>query len=323
MKNDIINAVEVTGLEKKFGRFTAVNRISFSVKPGEIFGFLGPNGAGKTTAIRMLCGILAPTSGTGRVGGYDIASQPDLIKQNIGYMSQRFSLYDDLTVEENINFYSGIYRVPAEKKSARKEWVLRMAGLEQLRASRTSILAGGWKQRLALGCAIIHEPKILFLDEPTAGVDPIARQMFWKLIKEMSNSGVTVFVTTHYMDEAENCDRLALIYDGNIIATGTPNRLKTELMKESVLAVSLDRPEEWIEPFNRLKSVKETALFGTVLHAIVDDEPVATAAIKELMAKEPGLDYRIKRIEPSLEDVFVSLIKSSAKLKVPNEPDQD
>jgi ABC-2 type transport system ATP-binding protein len=228
-------------------------------------------------------------------------------------MSQRFSLYEDLTVEENINFYSGIYSVPADKKKERKEYIIRMAGLENLRTSRTGILSTGWKQRLALGCAIIHEPGILFLDEPTAGVDPIARQMFWKLIKDMAKRGVTIFVTTHYMDEAENCDRLALIYNGDIIATGTPNQLKTEFMKEDVLSISIPQPEEWIERLNKLNTIRETALFGTMLHAIVDNEKSATGSIKELFARDKAFDYEVRRIQPSLEDVFVSLIKSYNK----------
>lgn len=230
--NDI--TVSVHDLEKKFGDFTAVNRINFEVSRGEIFGFLGPNGAGKSTTIRMLCGILAPTSGEGHVGGYDINREQELIKQNIGYMSQKFSLYEDLSVEENIDFYSGIYKVPKKYRKEREEWIIRMAGLEEFRANLTGTLSGGWKQRLALGCAIIHQPKIIFLDEPTSGVDPIARNNFWALIKQMASEGVTVFVTTHYMDEAQNCERLALIYKGAIIATGEPADLKAQCMKESL-----------------------------------------------------------------------------------------
>ncbi len=198
----------------------AVDRVSFEVAQGEIFGFLGPNGAGKSTTIRMLCGILAPSGGTGTVAGFDIRTQPEQIKANIGYMSQRFSLYEDLTVEENIDFYSGIYRIPAAKKRQRKEWVIEMAGLAEHRHALTAVLSGGWKQRLALGCAILHEPPIIFLDEPTSGVDPISRRQFWDLIYELSGQGVTVFVTTHYMDEAEYCDRLGLIYRGELIAAG-------------------------------------------------------------------------------------------------------
>lgn len=306
--NDI--AVKVEKLEKKFGDFTAVNRISFEVKRGEIFGFLGPNGAGKSTTIRMLCGILTPTSGNGSVGGYDINTQQELIKQNIGYMSQRFSLYEDLTVEENIGFYSGIYKVPKKIRKDREEWIIKMAGIEAFRSNLTATLAGGWKQRLALGCAIIHEPKIIFLDEPTSGVDPIARNNFWNLIKEMAKQGVTVFVTTHYMDEAENCDRLALIYRGDIIAMGAPEGLKIECMKEDVLKISVSRPEEWIERLEELESVKEAALFGTVLHAIVKDAREATFAITELFSSKGIRDYSIEKIKASLEDVFVSLIES-------------
>ena len=306
-------AVSVEKLEKKFGDFTAVNKIYFQVKRGEIFGFLGPNGAGKSTTIRMLCGILAPTSGTGRVGGYDINRKQELIKQNIGYMSQKFSLYEDLTVEENIDFYSGIYKVPKEKRKERKEWVIRMAGIGAFRSNLTSTLAGGWKQRLALGCAIIHEPRIIFLDEPTSGVDPIARNNFWSLIKEMASNGVTVFVTTHYMDEAENCNRLALIYKGDIIAMGKPSELKVECMKEDVLKISVPDPEAWIDEFSKLESVKEVALFGNALHAIVKNAPQAMNIITEIFAQEGRKDYSIEKIQASLEDVFVSLIESYDK----------
>jgi len=215
-------AVSVNSLEKKFGSFTAVNKIDFSVNRGEIFGFLGPNGAGKSTTIRMLCGIITPTSGTGTVGGFDINKEQEKIKENIGYMSQKFSLYDDLTVEENIDFYSGIYKIPKSEIAQRKNEIIKLADIEALRHSPTRILSGGWKQRLALGCALIHKPNIIFLDEPTSGVDPITRANFWSIIKSLAQKGVTVFVTTHYMDEAENCDRMTLIYKGTIIAMGTP-----------------------------------------------------------------------------------------------------
>ena len=235
-----VTAVMVRDLEKRFGAFVAVNRISFEVKRGEIFGFLGPNGAGKSTTIRMLCGILAPSGGAGMVAGLDIRTRQEEIKSQIGYMSQKFSLYEDLTVEENIDFYSGIYGIASEKKQARKEWVLRMAGLQAHRRSRTGILSGGWKQRLSLGCAILHEPPVIFLDEPTSGVDPISRRRFWDLIYELAGKGVTVFVTTHYMDEAEYCDRIALIYRGELIAMGAPSALKTEKMLEDGIEVSME-----------------------------------------------------------------------------------
>jgi ABC-2 type transport system ATP-binding protein len=228
-------AVVLDHLTKRFDSFTAVDAVSLSVPKGQIFGFLGPNGAGKSTTIRMLCGILEPTSGSGSVAGFDIATQPERIKENIGYMSQRFSLYEDLTVEENIAFYGGIYRIPAQRLKERAEWVIRMAGLTERRHSKAGELSGGWRQRLALGCAILHEPAIVFLDEPTSGVDPLSRRTFWELIRSMAADGVTVFVTTHYMDEAEFCDRLALIYHGELVAVGTPQELKQEQVRAGVL----------------------------------------------------------------------------------------
>jgi ABC-2 type transport system ATP-binding protein len=221
-------AVSLNRLSKRFGDFIAVDNISLTVPKGQIFGFLGPNGAGKSTTIRMLCGILPPSSGEGTVAGFDIAREPERIKENIGYMSQRFSLYEDLTVEENIAFYAGVYRLTPDKRRERTSWVITMAGLTDRRSSRAGELSGGWRQRLALGCAILHEPAIIFLDEPTAGVDPLSRRKFWELIYSLADSGVTVFVTTHYMDEAENCDCLALIYRGRLVAIGTPEELKRE-----------------------------------------------------------------------------------------------
>ena len=245
MNNDANNqAVVVENLEKRFGSFVAVDRVSFQVRRGEVFGFLGPNGAGKSTTIRMLCGILRPTAGRGTVAGFDIRTEQEQIKANIGYMSQKFSLYQDLTVEENIDFYSGIYCIPREKKQERKDWVIEMSGLAQHRRHLTSTLSGGWKQRLALGCAILHEPPILFLDEPTSGVDPISRRQFWDLIYDMSGRGVTVFVTTHYMDEAEYCNRLGLIYRGELIALGTPHELKVQSAGASSGTESLPTLEE-------------------------------------------------------------------------------
>jgi ABC-2 type transport system ATP-binding protein len=219
-------AVVTESLVKRFGNFVAVDQVSLQVARGEIFGFLGPNGAGKSTTIRILCGLLAPTSGSATVNGFDVARDPESVKKNIGYMSQKFSLYDDLTVEENIEFFSGVYGVPKEHRAGRREHALRMAGLEEKHGTMTRLLAGGWKQRLALGCAILHEPPILFLDEPTSGVDPIARRMFWDLIYQLSRDGHTVFVSTHYMDEAEYCHRLALMYRGRVVALGSPAELK-------------------------------------------------------------------------------------------------
>ncbi|MBF0303675.1 MAG: ABC transporter ATP-binding protein [Desulfamplus sp.] len=241
-------AVRVDNLTRRFGDFTAVNKISFEVPKGEIFGFLGPNGAGKSTTIRMLCGLLEPTEGTGTVAGFDVKTEAEEIKQHIGYMSQKFSLYEDLTVEENINLYGGIYGLRGKRLEKRKMWAIEMAGLKDHRKSLTAILSGGWKQRLALACAILHEPPIIFLDEPTSGVDPISRRGFWDLIYEMAERGITIFVTTHYMDEAEYCDRIALIYGGEMIAIGTPMELKTELMQQRGNIIDKDKSEQDIMP---------------------------------------------------------------------------
>ena len=309
-------AVSVENLKKNFDGFTAVNGISFQVKTGQIFGFLGPNGAGKSTTIRMLCGILMPTSGTGHVAGFDISNQQEEIKKNIGYMSQKFSLYEDLSVEENIDFYSGIYKIPKAIRKERKEWIIKMAGIEEFRNNLTGTLSGGWKQRLALGCAIIHEPRIVFLDEPTSGVDPIARNNFWNLIKVIAKQGVTVFVTTHYMDEANNCDILALIYKGAIIAQGTPLELMTQSMKEDVLRISMPEAQAWVQKITGLDSVKECALFGAGLHAVVKDARLASGQISGLFSREGVKDYKIEKIQATLEDVFVSLIESFDKAGV-------
>ena len=310
-------AVAVKDLERRFGGFIAVNRVSFEVPRGEIFGFLGPNGAGKSTTIRMLCGILAPSGGTGTVAGFDILAQAEQIKSHIGYMSQKFSLYEDLTVEENIDFYGGIYRIPAGKRAERKEWAIEMAGLKEHRHSKTVTLSGGWKQRLALGCAILHEPPIIFLDEPTSGVDPISRRKFWELIYQLSAGGVTVFVTTHYMDEAEYCDRLGLIYRGELIASGTPEALKTELMKEDLLEVLCERPQDAMAYIEKIGGVKEVALFGKGLHVVVQDAATAIAAIGRTLAERAYRVERVEQIVPSLEDVFVSLIEARDRAEKP------
>ncbi|WP_447976953.1 ATP-binding cassette domain-containing protein [Candidatus Nitrospira bockiana] len=311
-------AVEIHDLEKRFGSFVAVNRISLRVKPGEIFGFLGPNGAGKSTTIRMLCGLLAPSGGSGRVAGFDIRTEAERIKSHIGYMSQKFSLYEDLTVEENIDFYSGIYRIPEGKKAERKEWVIGMAGLARHRASRTAVLSGGWKQRLALGCAILHEPPIIFLDEPTSGVDPISRRSFWDLIYELAGRGVTVFVTTHYMEEAEYCDRLGLIYRGELIASGTPDELKTRYMQDDVIDVLCEQPQDAMPLLGTVKGVKEAALFGKGLHVVVDRAVEGVIpAITERLVEHNLAVARAERIVPSLEDVFVSLIEARDRLERP------
>ncbi|MDP2928825.1 MAG: ABC transporter ATP-binding protein [Candidatus Omnitrophota bacterium] len=306
-------AVSVQNLEKKFGAFTAVNRINFDVNKGEIFGFLGPNGAGKSTTIRMLCGIITPTSGTGTVGGFDIMKEQEKIKQNIGYMSQKFSLYDDLTVEENINFYGGIYKLSKHDRDERKEKIIKLAGIEAFRSSPTKTLSGGWKQRLALGCSLIHKPRIIFLDEPTSGVDPITRANFWGIIKDLAKEGVTVFVTTHYMDEAENCDRMTLIYKGTIIAMGTPEEMKTKFMKSEIIQIRVDTPEMWTGRLSTVEGVEEAALFGSAIHVVSPEAKKTMPLITELFEREGLKNYKIAKIKASLEDVFVSLIEDYDK----------
>jgi len=302
-------AVTVKNLEKRFGSFIAVNRVSLEVRKGQIFGFLGPNGAGKSSTIRMLCGILTPTAGSGTVAGLDIRTQTEAIKSHIGYMSQKFSLYEELTVEENIDFFSGIYRVPANKKKTRKEWVLNMAGLQEHRRAITGSLSGGWKQHLALGCAVLHEPPIIFLDEPTSGVDPVSRRKFWELIHEMANNGITIFVTTHYMDEAEYCDELVLIYRGEVIASGPPQRLKTERMREQVINVRCERPQDAMDLIAKIKEVDEVALFGNGLHVVTAHEGSVINTIHTLLPPQGFAVHTVETIIPSLEDVFVSLVE--------------
>lgn len=318
-------AVEVEDLVKKFGIFTAVDHLSLKVPVGEIFGFLGPNGAGKSTTIRMLCGILTPTSGKGKVAGFDIYKETELIKQNIGYMSQKFSLYEDLTVGENIDFYAGIYRLSPALKRERKEWVLQMAGLKDRQHQLTLTLAVGWKQRLALGCAILHRPTILFLDEPTSGVDPLSRRQFWDLIYAMAGQGVTVFVTTHYMDEAEYCDRLALINQGRIIALGTPGELKSGYMEGAVWELETDRLvatlrylKEEAGQTSALPLLQEVSIFGHTIHIITEKAIDLSPVLPPLLAAQGISVRRIEKIEPSLEDVFVSLVEEKHKNQAVN-----
>jgi len=309
--------VTLKDITKRFGDFVAVDSVSLEVKIGEIFGFLGPNGAGKSTTIRMLCGILTPTSGSGSVAGFDVSRNAEKIKEHIGYMSQRFSLYEDLTVEENINFYSGIYKIPQDKRLDRKEWVLDMAGLRSHRTSKTGILSAGWKQRLALGCAILHEPPVIFLDEPTSGVDPISRRNFWDLIYHLAEQGTTIFVTTHYMDEAEYCDRLGLIYRGQLIALGTPEELKTGFMAEEVIEVSCESAHEAMEFIEELEGIRHAALFGRGLHVVAENADRAMPAMKDALDKRGITLHSMEKILPSLEDVFVSLIEAQDRMESP------
>jgi ABC-2 type transport system ATP-binding protein len=305
-------AVEAVELSKRFGSFTAVDRVSFAVPRGTILGLLGANGAGKSTIIRMLCGLLRSSSGRATVAGYDIDTQSELVKRNIGYMSQRFSLYLDLTVRENIRFFGGIYGLPREEVERRSSWVIQMAGLEERRDSLTGELSGGWRQRLALGCAILHEPQIVFLDEPTAGVDPISRRSFWELINRLASEGTTVLVTTHYLDEAEYANRVLLVHAGRIVAEGSPTELKENVLKSPTLEVSCPRCIEALKCLQAEPWVQETAVFGSSLH--VQPQPsvepeAARERIRSVLADRGIEVQRIERILPSLEDVFIRLIE--------------
>ena len=306
-------AVEINDLVKRFGDFVAVDHVSLSVERGEIFGFLGPNGAGKSTTIRMLCGLLTPTAGKASVGGFDIATQPEEVRGTIGYMSQKFSLYDDLTVEENLNFFCGIYGVAPQRREERKQYALEMAGLRERRSSMTRLLSGGWKQRLALGCAILHEPPILFLDEPTSGVDPVARRAFWELIYELSAAEHTVFVSTHYMDEAEYCHRLALMYRGKVIALGAPDQLKAGLTSHQILRLESPQVFDSMRAIEQMPDVLESAVFGAGLHVSVTDAAQMAPRIRERLQGQGIAVDRLERIEPSMEDVFVALIEAEER----------
>ncbi len=306
-------AVETNELVKTFGTFVAVDHVSLQVNKGEIFGFLGPNGAGKSTTIRMLCGLLTPTSGRAFVGDADVAREPEKVRRNIGYMSQKFSLYDDLTVAQNIDFFAGLYGVPRDRRPARKQYVLEMASLAERSDAMTATLPGGLKQRLALGCAILHDPPILFLDEPTSGVDPIARTAFWDLIREMAGAGHTIFVSTHYMDEAEYCHRLALMYRGRVIALGAPSELRAGLSTHVLIQLETSAPLETMRALEQVPDIRDVAVFGGGLHVTVNEFEPGTIAIRSRLAQANIKVHRLERIQPSLEDVFVALIEEEER----------
>lgn len=304
-----MNSIEVNNLTKHFGKFTAVDNISFNVKEGEVFGFLGANGAGKSTAIRMLCGILSPTSGDALVGGYSVMNEPDKVKKVIGYMSQKFSLYNDLTVEENINFFGGVYGLKGKKFNERKNWVLDIANLRGKEKLLTGSLPGGIKQRLALGTAVIHEPEIVFLDEPTSGVDPISRRNFWDLINNLSANGITVFVTTHYLEEAEYCNNITLINAGKIIAEGNASELKTNYIKNKIYEIECEHVVDALDILQNENYVDETSIFGNNIHIIVNDNFKGEEQIKTTLTEEHSIAIkRIDKIVPTLEDVFIHLL---------------
>jgi ABC-2 type transport system ATP-binding protein len=301
-------AIQVNNLSKKFDSFVAVDNISFTVEKGEVFGFLGPNGAGKTTTIRMLCGLMDPTSGQATVSGVDVVTQGEKVKERIGYMSQKFSLYEDLTVSENIDFYAGVYQTEKSKRKQKKEEVIKQAQLFGREGELTANLATSIKQHLALGCALIHDPEVIFLDEPTAGVDPISRKKFWNIIKDLSARGVTSLVTTHYMDEAQRCDRVALINEGRIIACDSPENLKTGFMRGVLLEIECENVMKGLEILRGSTLVKDVTLYGLFLHVLVEEESVG-AEIEAALKKENISVSRVERITPSLEDVFIFLIE--------------
>ncbi|MDT3695892.1 MAG: ABC transporter ATP-binding protein [Ignavibacterium sp.] len=305
-----MNSIIVNNLTKKFGSFTAVDNVSFNVNKGEIFGFLGANGAGKSTTIRMLTGILEPTSGDAIVGGYSIMKEPDKVKTQIGYMSQKFSLYNDLTVEENIRFFAGVYGLTGKQYQERKNWVLKVADLKGKEKLLTASLPGGIKQRLALGTAVIHEPKIVFLDEPTSGVDPVSRRNFWDLIHELSFGGTTVLVTTHYLDEAEFCSDIILINAGRLIAQGNAKALKTNYIKNTILEIESDRIVDSMEILEKEDWVGETSIFGNYIHIILKDNSKTEIDVIDVLTNRNSIKVqRIDKIVPTLEDVFIHLLE--------------
>ena len=310
---DTTAAIDVRRLTRRFGAFTAVDDVSFSVARGEIFGFLGANGAGKSTTIRMLCGLLRPSAGTAEVGGVDVATDPEGVKRRIGYMSQRFSLYELLTVDQNIRFFGGIYGLAPSRISARRDFVLEMAGLRGREQTLARDLAGGWRQRLALGCAILHEPQILFLDEPTGGVDPISRRQFWRLIESLSAAGVTVLVTTHYLDEAERCHRVALIHAGRLAIIGTTGEVKRIFDGRPIVEIRADRPVDAMQLLDGMPEVEKTSLFGTRVHAVLR---TGGLDVESLAGRLRGDGLRVDgadRVAPSLEDVFLDVVDRSER----------
>lgn len=305
-------SIQVNNLTKRFGKFTAVDDISFTVSEGEVFGFLGANGAGKSTTIKMLCALLEPTSGDALVGGYSIRNQPDLVKSSIGYMSQRFSLYNDLTVEENIDFFGGVYGLDGKELTERKKWVLKIAGLIGKEKLLTGSLAGGIKQRLALGTAVIHRPKIIFLDEPTSGVDPISRRSFWDLINDLSNDGITVLVTTHYLEEAEFCGNIILINAGKLIAEGNAKKLKTDYLKTDIYEIECNRLIEAYEVLSKAYFIDEASIFGNHIHIFVNSNFTGSEQVKKyLLGERQIILVKIEKIQPSLEDVFIHLLEKT------------
>ncbi len=307
------DAIVVRELTRKFGDFVAVDHVSFTVGAGEIFGFLGSNGAGKSTTIRMLCGLLEPTSGTATVGGRDVGRDPEGVKARIGYMSQKFSLYELLTVDQNIRLYAELYGVKPARFAERRRFAIEMAGLEGRERALPRDLPGGFRQRLALGCAILHEPPILFLDEPTGGVDPISRRQFWRLIDQLSRSGVTVLVTTHYLDEAEYCHRLALIHAGKLAALGTTRELRQIFADRQIFEIRTRRPVDTMRALDAMGDVEESSLFGTAVHAVLRSRTVAPPEILARLAAQQLDAESVQLVQPSLEDVFLDVVEKAGR----------
>ena len=307
-----MNAIEVRQLTRRFGGFVAVDDVTFDVRQGEIFGFLGANGAGKSTTIRMLCGLLRPSGGTARVGGVDVGSDPEGVKRRIGYMSQRFSLYEKLTVDQNIAFFGGIYGLTGDRFAARRQFALEMAGLRGRESALTGALSAGWRQRLSLGCAILHEPPIVFLDEPTGGVDPLSRRRFWRLIRDLAQAGTTVLVTTHYLDEAEHCHRVAIIQAGRLAALGTVPELKHVFAGRPIVEVRAPQPVAAMRRLDEMPGVEKTSVFGTAVHAVLRS-PEAGAEAVGAHLRAGGIDAACALVEPSLEDVFLDIAERSAR----------
>jgi len=307
-----MSAISVSHLTRRFGKFVAVDDVSFDVGGGEIFGFLGANGAGKSTTIRMLCGLLRPTSGTAHVGGIDVARDPEGAKRRIGYMSQKFSLYETLTVGENIRFFAGLYGLTGARFAERRRFVLEMAGLDGREHTQTRDLSGGWRQRLALGCAILHEPPILFLDEPTGGVDPLSRRRFWRLIDDLAGRGVTILVTTHYLDEAERCGRVAIIHAGRLVAIGAIPEVKRVFADRPIVEIRVDRPIDAMRALDAMPEVEKTSLFGTTVHAVLNVEVAGAALIARRLGAAGLAVTGFEAVEPSLEDVFLDVVEKAS-----------
>ena len=309
------DAIDVRHLSRRFGAFLAVDDVSFTVRTGEIFGFLGSNGAGKSTTIRMLSGLLRPSSGTAIVGGLDVAADPEGVKRRIGYMSQRFSLYQLLTVDQNIRFFGGVYGLSPAQLDARRAFVIEMAGLRGREGTLARDLAGGWRQRLALGCAILHEPAILFLDEPTGGVDPLSRRRFWGLIDTLAASGVTILVTTHYLDEAERCHRVTLIHAGRLAAIGTTSEVKQVFAGRPIVEVRTLRATDAMRALDAMAEVEKTSLFGTAVHAVLRSRQLSPTGLEDRL-RAGGIPVQsVQPVAPSLEDVFLDVVERAERAR--------